>query len=326
MIWRWALRAPGMRASAVTSGLFCTWAGAAASLLGCAPELALPSGAITEPTIVAVVAEPAEVAPGEAATYRAYLMTPAGLAATAADLAWAYCTAPKPPLEDNAVPRSCLYIDSEGVRSGDARAAMGEGLAVAATVPVDACRLFGPDVPPGGLRPRDPDATGGFYQPVLVAPASSLPAAYAHRIRCGLPTAPPAIDRAFRASYVANANPVVHALDVRALGPRAWAIELVLAGASAETFVLFDPVARVLTTEIETLDVQFWTTAGQLTAVHVAPAFAGDGASGTWRAQVRLELPAGMDPSELPESIAVSAVVRDSRGGSQVASAVLPTM
>lgn len=42
------------------------------------------------------------------------------------------------------------------------------GPELTAPLPLDACARFGPDPPPGNARPRYPDATGGFYQPLVL--------------------------------------------------------------------------------------------------------------------------------------------------------------
>ena len=71
---------------------------------------------------------------------------------------WAFCLAPKPPTEDNAVSDGCL--------GDDQLVDLGVADQVTGTMPSRRLPLFGPDSPPGGFRPRDADATGGYYQPV----------------------------------------------------------------------------------------------------------------------------------------------------------------
>ena len=73
----------------------------------------------------------------------------------AVDPHWAFCTASKPPTEDNAVATPCTL--------GDQLVDLGTGSMVTGTLPKDGCILFGPDTPPGGFRPRDADSKGGYY-------------------------------------------------------------------------------------------------------------------------------------------------------------------
>jgi len=171
-------------------------------------------------------------------------------------------------------------------------------------------------LPPGGLRPRDPDGSGGFYQPIVILPAF---AAYAHRVRCGLPTAPPAIDRAFRDTYRANSNPIIEALEVRITDTGAIELAVIIAGESAEAFVQFDPAARVLQNKTETLTTQWWVTAGALDATTAAPTLLVNGATTDLIATVRLVA----TPAQFPLTVGV--VVTDARGGTQFATQTLQT-
>ncbi|HLL22357.1 MAG TPA: hypothetical protein VK427_09510, partial [Kofleriaceae bacterium] len=109
---------------------------------------------VDEPRVLAIISEPAEVRPGEPASYRALVVGPDGSIATPP--AWTFCKAPKPVTEDNVVSAACL--DAAQLT------ALGIGETATGTLPADGCLCFGPDVPPGGFRPRDPDPTGGYYQ------------------------------------------------------------------------------------------------------------------------------------------------------------------
>src|SRR5207253_227540 len=68
--------------------------------------------------------------------------------------------------EDNVVQPAC--IDNP-----DWSDPLGDGATVTATMPAAACATYGPDTPPGGFRPRDPDPSGGYYQPVRAALADA---------------------------------------------------------------------------------------------------------------------------------------------------------
>src|SRR6185369_17204063 len=93
------------------------------------------------------------------------------------------------------------------------------GVAVAHAIPTmpNACNQFGPDVPdtkPPG-RPADPDATGGFYQPLrlLVNRGDHYDLTLAEtRISCHLPGATSEVVRDYNQRYRPNENPAVKAL------------------------------------------------------------------------------------------------------------------
>jgi len=136
----------------------------AAVLGGCKPDLEAPLSIISSARVIAVKAEPPEASPATAVTYRALVVSGAGEIASPA-LQWSHCLSPKPLTENNVVSTACLTASGQpfGDPSGTATA----------PIPTEACRLFGPDVPPAiagepPFRPRDPDITGGYYQPVRV--------------------------------------------------------------------------------------------------------------------------------------------------------------
>jgi hypothetical protein len=92
---------------------------------------------------------------------------------------------------------------------------------VTATLPMDACRLFGPSLPeamngqPAG-RPVDPDPTGGFYQPISATlVASDVTSMGSVRIFCP----PSGLDQtqaaAFNANYRNNQSPSIDQLSAR---------------------------------------------------------------------------------------------------------------
>ena len=100
---------------------------------------------------------------------------------------------------------------------------LGRGPTAKGTIPDDACRQFGPDVPqakagqPAG-RPTDPDATGGYYQPlrlfVPVPKAGQLLALGSTRISCGLPDATRAQLEVFQQKTRPNENPTLEAVEL----------------------------------------------------------------------------------------------------------------
>lgn len=174
-------------------------------LAACVPDLAVELTLVDAPRVLAVRAEPAEVAPGEDVTLTALVADGSGTLAKA-PLAWSLCTARRPLAELGPVSRAC-------VEEGDGLLALGAGLSIQATVPSDACRLFGPEPPPATAgepsgRPVDPDPSGGYYQPIRLATDDDS-ALFQLRIACGLAGATQQQAAEFRRRYQANAAPAV---------------------------------------------------------------------------------------------------------------------
>ncbi len=301
------------------------------ALAGCEPELDQRLSLLTEPRVIAVVSEPAETAPSSSASHRVYLAS--GDGPVIADVDWAFCTEPKPPTEDNVVNARCL--GAAAVRE------LGASSALTAVTPIDACMRFGPDVSSGDYRPRDPDVTGGYYQPLrLTLPASlgaerSRVAFASHRIRCNLANAPIDIVRDHRARYVANANPPAPLLaraggggDVTTAraGERLELVASWPAGTS-ERYVWYDGPAARLRDRHESLRLSWYVTGGQLCS----------DATGRTEEEIEEELAAALaaggsvdDPApaastancwrapDEPGPITLWLVLRDSRGGTAV--------
>lgn len=285
---------------------------------GCRPEIDTPLSLITDTRILAVQAEPAEAAPGETVSYQVLVASPAGTVA-GASIAWSFCTLPKPPSENNVVDPGCL---AEGLApAGPA------GPSLVAATPAAGCALFGPAAPPPA-RPRDPDATGGYYQP-LRATLDQDSAIFLSRISCELAQASAQVAAEFRARYRQNRNPRLVPASLRALaagsGPvEAWqpvALDQLPAGQrirfeidwqadAAETYPVFDPFTQSLIDRRETLRVSWFSTAGAFAAEHTGRSEEDTALSSdnVWTA------PAGPGP------VALWVVLRDARGGIDFAS------
>jgi hypothetical protein len=229
---------------------------------GCAPEFEERESLVTGPRILAVRGDPPESKPGESASYTALLATPDG-PPEGASVRWAFCAAPKPLTENNAVSAECLR--------GAVRP-IGTASSVTAVTPPDACALFGPDTPPGDFRPRDPDITGGFYQPVR-AEALERVAFGMERIGCNLPNAPleAAVELAER--YVPNRNPSLRPLTATVDGA-AVPLDRLPAGADVlfevgwkgedfEEYPAFDPGSQTIVDRREALRAFWYATAGE---------------------------------------------------------------
>jgi hypothetical protein len=267
---------------------------AAVLLAACDDGLDQRLAIIDQPRVLAVIAEPAEAHPGDPVTYRAVIASPEGPVDAAP--AWSYCTAPKPPTEDNAVSAACLDPAS--------LVALGTGPTVTAVLPRTGCLQFGPETPPGDFRPRDADATGGYYQPIRLD-ADGLLAFGLSRITCHLPTAPGDVVHDYDVRYAANANPTLDPLVVPALpADRDVTLTASWPASAVETYLAYDPESRTLVTRREAMRLSWFATAGTLAVDASAVPEASDAraVSTTWHTPA-----AGAAQLWL--------VLRDSRGG-----------
>jgi len=279
------------------------------ALGACQPDLGPDDPIVTGPTILAIAADPAEAAPYGASTFRALVASPTGTLGDAA-LDWALCTAPKPPAEDNAVSVDCL---GEG-----AAVPLGRAATVTAPIPADACARFGPDTPPQPpgsppLRPRDPDVTGGYYQPVR-ARLGALTAFALFRITCNLPGATAEVAAEYRARYPANNNPRLGALEAFAGDqpvdlsriPRQSALRLRISWSadSSETYPVYDAASGALVDRREALRLSWLASAGRFASGHTG--VSGDSAA--------TSSDNGFTPSA-DGPIHLWLVLRDERGG-----------
>ena len=270
--------------------------------LGCRPEVGAPISQINGPAILAVKAVPAEADPragNHVVVYEALAVDLGGrVPAPGADitepLLWAMCDQPKPPTESNSVSSSC----------GDSYANPGvvgsSGTTYSAPVADNACALFGPTIPPvkegeTPIRPRDPDITGGYYQPVRVellvpeelhrvgmSTGDSLIAIHMQRVSCGLANARGLDIVTYGKEYRANSNPVLVSLTLQVQGtdpldvPAAAAVATAIpvpirqsialaanwSADSVEKYPAQDPITRELGDHFESMRVSWFATGG----------------------------------------------------------------
>lgn len=187
---------------------------------GCKPDIGARASLVSETRVLAIRALPAEAKPGEPVTFEALVATVANKSIDTS-IDWALCNERKPLTEQGAVATGCL------VRASDALDPIGSGRTAQGELPLEACRQFGPDTPepkPGEApgRPVDPDATGGYYQPVRLLYELDGSVSYATgevRLQCGLAGATGAQLNEYNAKYRPNVNPDVAKLSVvRATG------------------------------------------------------------------------------------------------------------
>ncbi|MBN9167829.1 MAG: hypothetical protein J0I07_43260 [Myxococcales bacterium] len=285
----------------------------------CRPELGDRESSITRTRVLAGRGEPPEAKPGEVVSWTLLVASPSGpLAMPVAS--WAFCSTPKLLTENGAASAACLR---------DAVRPLAEGPpAIEAAIPADACALFGPQVTSADLRPRDPDVTGGFYQPVRVTVFDHEEPEVAfglQRIGCALANAAADVTTDFAARYVPNANPELGPLEAT-LDGAPLALDAIPAGATirlrtswpaaaAERYVVYDLATRTLAEHRETMRVSWFATAGSFESDR------------TGRSEDELETSTDNTWTAPPEPRAVHlfVVLRDARGGVAFATHTLTT-
>jgi hypothetical protein len=181
----------------------------AAPATACKPDLQQTVSIVSGPQILAVKSDPAEAAPRTTVRYGALVVDSHGAISTGVD--WAFCNEREPLAELGPVSPKCYQP------SGDWFAPFGSGVDATGVLPTIACRQFGPEVPepqanqPPG-RPVDPDATGGYYQPVRVVAAGNVVGVAQTRLSCGLAGTPDQVTQ-FAHHYISNVNPVIDSLS-----------------------------------------------------------------------------------------------------------------
>lgn len=198
------------RCSAAVASLFVL-----AVAASCTPELEGRSSIVTGSRVLAVRSVPAEGEPRDPVTFDALVADASGTVALP-PLSWSFCIAPKPIAELGSVANACVVAESGALQP------LGVGASVTGTLPSDACRRFGPEVPspkkgedPG--RPVDPDSSGGYDQPLRVDLEGGTDAwtTFAStRLSCGVAGASSTESAEFRARYHVNTNPDVARLTV----------------------------------------------------------------------------------------------------------------
>lgn len=287
------------RARCVTLALVCTTA-------ACIPSLGPGDSLIASTRILAVRAVPAEAVPGTLVTFTSLVASPRGTV-TGAPIDWDFCTAPLPLTDNNVVSDACLGSSS--------LVAAGSGPIAAVATPADGCSVFGPDTSSAGLRPRDPDSTGGYYQPLRADLAGADTAFDLARIHCDLANADAAAANAFAAAYRVNRNPELLPLTAT-LDGEATALTAIPEGAritlraswppeSVETFAYFDPVSQTITTQREAMQVAWYSSGGALDS------------ESTGRASDNLATTTddAWDAPDAAGTVHLWIVLRDSRGG-----------
>lgn len=245
--------------------------------------------------MLAVVSEPAEAKPRTAVMAHALVAGPDGPIMTPPS--WAWCAAPKPPTEDNAVSDGCIGTEQ--------LLPLGTGPTSSGTLPADGCLRFGPDVPPGtDFRSRDADATGGYYQPLRLEVDGLLAFAMV-RITCSLGRAPVDVAFEYDQRYIANENPTLEPFVLeRAPANSEVPLRAAWPAGAAESYLFFDPARQALVDRRESMRVSWFATAGEIDvdASAVGESDTSTEVTTTWH-------------TPGPGSAWVFVVLRDARGG-----------
>jgi hypothetical protein len=285
---------------------------------GCRPDFGLPVSVVTEPRILSVQASPPEARPGATVHLTTMAVAPEGPLSSPVD--YAFCASPRPLIENNVVSSDCLGP------TGVVTPIASQVQEVDAALPLDGCLNFGPDTPPQmpgqpPLRARDPDITGGYYQPVRVVLSPDVEAVALVRIRCNLPGASAQRAVEFAERYVDNQNPQLSAIELRrdgaAIDPQAVpartqvTLHVSWPSGTAESYVVHDRSTDTLVDHREALRVSWFTTSGLIPIVTTGRAEDDEGSDTETEWQT-------------PDSGSGTlwAVIRDSRGG--LAVQVLP--
>jgi hypothetical protein len=271
-------------------------------LAGCQPASGPPLSLVTAPRVLALRGQPAEVAPGAMVTWDALVASPDGELAAALD--WSICPSPRPLTTNDVVSPACL-----------SQAAIAHAPSLSATVPADACQLFGPETPPSVPGQPDPrpvaaDTSGGWYQPYR-ADLGAAQNIGLQRIRCNLLGASADVAAQFRMQYTANLDPQPNPIQ---LGGADADGQTITAGAqvtltagwpaeSAERYPVFDVASQTLAQHREAMRVSWFATAGEFADERTGRA--GDDLA--LDSDNRFLAPAG--------PVHVWAVLRDDRGG-----------
>jgi len=288
------------------------------AVAGCKPDFGNPASLVTERRILAVKAEPPEVRAGDTATFRALVVSPDGTEASPA-VDWSLCVAPKPLDENNIVTSACVDGSNDSLQ--------GFGSATndaTATVPLKACSLFGSDPPPQAagqpaLRPRDPDVTGGYYQPLKLV-AGDATAFALERITCSVTSGGAAISIEYAMTYKANQNPALTPLSATVDGaaadlgalPAGRDVDFDIGwdAAKVESFPVFDLVSQTLVTKREAMRVSWFASSGSF--LHEV--------TGRDDKDMATDTTNRWTAPKTPGPVHLWAVLRDSRGGIDYAS------
>ena len=241
-------------------------------------------------------------------TFSAVVASPGGTARDA-PVVWSLCTEPRPLTENGSVSTACL-------RELPTVGEPGSGLQL--RLPADACARFGPDTPPGDFRPRDPDATGGYYQPVAARLEGATTFGF-ERLRCNAASVSNQVAQDYATRYVPNLNPGSASLTAKISNalipfdriPTSAQVRLEVAWPedAREEYLSIDVVSQSVVSLREAVQVSWFVTAGRLSTARTGspPDDPAVTSGNLWVA-----------PSK-PGPVYLWVILRDSRGGAAFA-------
>ena len=274
---------------------------AAFAVAGCTEQFD-PAAFVDKLRLLAVTADPAEVAPGAGTTLTATAANPGG--ATPA-ITWDACLLPPPPATGQSVNQDCIALPA-----GDASLVpFGQGASVAATMP-----MISPS------RVGLPDQTNGIYLPVrlrLDADGKSLVAFYSLRIFLGSispnpPNQNPMLTGIFTVpsadAGAAEATPLDESAPLEVHQNDQLSLRALVTPESQEPYLVYDGDPRTTPPRsvTETVRISWYTTAGRYT----------NEVTGVAKPDTTLILDKHLPPSDT--AIDLWVVARDERGGSEV--------
>lgn len=269
-----------------------------AALAACVPDLGERDSLVAEPTILAIRGEPPELSPGETAHFDLLVATPSGPLVTT-PARWDFCASAKRLTENGSVSAACFQD------RGVIPIATGPS-AVDAAIPANACNVFGPRTLAQDDRPRDPDITGGYYQPLRVLVEGKVGFGF-ERVRCGPPLSPARVVDDFTKRYQPNRNPTLEPVALPPSTPRGARVVLraTWPADAAETFPVYDLASKVLVDHRESLRVSWFATAGTFDADR----------TGRDETETELFTDNGWTAPTAPQTVHFYVVLRDPRGG-----------
>jgi hypothetical protein len=235
----------------------------AISVVSCQAKFERRPSVLDRPRVLAIGMDPPEAAVGKSVRLTALIAGPEGKITSA--VAWSLCTQRPQVAGYNAIAEGCLD-GSSAPQPQPQPMATGDGLEI--VVPKNACAVFGSEPPPGSgneapIRPFDADATGGYYQPLVVALGEARGTS-GIRLSCSLFQATAETARAFRERYVPNTNPTLRDVVIPERIERNQAVTFRVRTNAPESYVAYDPVRSVLVERTERLDLSWYVTKGAL--------------------------------------------------------------
>jgi len=179
---------------------------------GCKPELEGRPSWVDSPRVIGIRSTAAEAKAETDVTYDVLVAQPVD-DSTVPVFNWALCLAQKPLATAGPIADVCLAVSALELQSS------GSTSSILASIPKDACQVFGPTPPSQkvgepAVRPVDPDTTGGYYQPVRLltqyAPGNSQYDVGVTRLMCGIAGGATQEQSArFSKDYRPNQNPQI---------------------------------------------------------------------------------------------------------------------